>query len=189
MPVMPAGVSSSGMAVWFKSCGAERPRLCFGMNRKMCGRTYSRFCRPPSVVVARSKVVGVFLSSEKTWGTPRTGEWTHLSGIPSKPYVVTLKTADQAHCREAGRVQDARAWPRRLQAEVVQQPARPSWRGGVSLRKGARRGGMASDSANQHRGQKGPRPKQHSSGLPSPRRRQASLTFARPSSRRCWTTL
>jgi len=26
---LPAGVSSSGMAVWFKSCGAERPRLCF----------------------------------------------------------------------------------------------------------------------------------------------------------------
>lgn len=35
-------------------------------------------------VISASKVTGVFLSSEETWGTPVTGEWTHLSGSPPK---------------------------------------------------------------------------------------------------------
>lgn len=47
----------------------------------------------------RAKVTGIFLSSEKMWGTPRTGDWTHIHGcpMPSMTYTASpLKTADQA---------------------------------------------------------------------------------------------
>lgn len=43
-----------------------------------------------------SKVNGVFLSSAKVWGTPQTGGWTHLSGVPATVYHERTKTAFQA---------------------------------------------------------------------------------------------
>jgi hypothetical protein len=37
--------------------------------------------------VRRAKVTGVFLSPDKTWGTPKTGAWRHLAVHPSKTLV------------------------------------------------------------------------------------------------------
>ncbi len=47
-------------------------------------------------LVEKAKVTGVFLSSEEVWGTPKTGEWTHLSGANPNAYKNVLKTAEQA---------------------------------------------------------------------------------------------
>lgn len=50
-------------------------------------------------LVSSSKVTGVFLSSEKTLGTPVTGEWQHMAVSPDKARVfhaTALKTASQA---------------------------------------------------------------------------------------------
>ncbi len=44
--------------------------------------------------VLHSKITGVFVSSDKVWGTPKTGDWTHLSGVPSNVHK-GLKTASQ----------------------------------------------------------------------------------------------
>ena len=52
--------------------------------------------------VEKAKVTGVFLSSEKVWGTPKTPDpkrneiWRHMSVLPPLPYRNTLKTAEQA---------------------------------------------------------------------------------------------
>lgn len=51
-------------------------------------------------LVKRSKVIGVFLSSDKTLGTPRTGEWTHLAVANPKPYQARLLTAEQARAEK-----------------------------------------------------------------------------------------
>lgn len=47
-------------------------------------------------VVLKAKVNGVFLSSDKIWGTPQVGGWNHLSGISAQIYKNQVKTADQA---------------------------------------------------------------------------------------------
>lgn len=49
--------------------------------------------------VARADVVGVFLNSSKLWGTPVTGEWTHLHIKPAEHWLyrrTRLKNARQA---------------------------------------------------------------------------------------------
>lgn len=47
--------------------------------------------------IGGAKVTGVFLDSSAVWGTPQTGEWSHLSGRPVKPYKDSpLKNAGQA---------------------------------------------------------------------------------------------
>ena len=52
--------------------------------------------------VARAKVTGVFLCDALTWGDPLTEDrkrniyWTHLGGVPSKPFAHSLMTAGQA---------------------------------------------------------------------------------------------
>jgi hypothetical protein len=46
--------------------------------------------------VNKAKVTGVFLSSDKVWGTPVTGEWTHLSGTNPAPFKHGLLSASQA---------------------------------------------------------------------------------------------
>lgn len=35
-------------------------------------------------IVARAKVTGVFMSSDRSWGTPKTGRWHHLAVLPPK---------------------------------------------------------------------------------------------------------
>lgn len=50
-------------------------------------------------IVARAKVVGVFLASETTWGRPVTGAWHHIAVEPPRSLVYRaspLKTAYQA---------------------------------------------------------------------------------------------
>ena len=49
-----------------------------------------------SIVVGKAKVTGVFLSSDPVWGTPRTGEWSHLSGRSARVFKVRASTAGQA---------------------------------------------------------------------------------------------
>lgn len=47
--------------------------------------------------VMESRINGVFLDASLSWGTPQTGDWTHLSGVPASPFVAgPLKTAGQA---------------------------------------------------------------------------------------------
>ncbi|MCC5364878.1 hypothetical protein LMQ07_14705, partial [Staphylococcus aureus] len=50
-----------------------------------------------SQAVRRAKVTGVFLSSDKTWGTPQTGTWHHLAVRPPTGMLVrrSLQTAGQ----------------------------------------------------------------------------------------------
>jgi hypothetical protein len=47
--------------------------------------------------VERSRVNGVFISADPTWGTPITGEWTHMAVHPPKTMIYTgrVKTAGQ----------------------------------------------------------------------------------------------
>jgi hypothetical protein len=47
--------------------------------------------------VRRAKVTGVFISSDKTWGTPQTGTWRHLAVRPPAGMLVrrALRTAGQ----------------------------------------------------------------------------------------------
>lgn len=50
-------------------------------------------------LVRRSKVTGVFLSADKTWGNPVTGEWKHFAlTAPNWAYIANtkIKTASQA---------------------------------------------------------------------------------------------
>ena len=47
-------------------------------------------------VAYNAKVNGVFLSSDKTWGSPAAGGWNHLSGTNPAPFVVRGRTAEQA---------------------------------------------------------------------------------------------
>jgi hypothetical protein len=45
--------------------------------------------------VLNAKITGVFFTKEETWGTPQTGDWTHLSGSPPRQILHTspLKSA------------------------------------------------------------------------------------------------
>jgi len=58
------------------------------------------FFRAPIVAVleimSRAKVTGVFLSPATTWGTPKTGEWSHLSALKAPGFQHSLLSADQA---------------------------------------------------------------------------------------------
>ena len=46
-------------------------------------------------LVQMAKVTGVFISSDRTIGNPRTGNWTHLSAVNPHPYTDRLHTAGQ----------------------------------------------------------------------------------------------
>lgn len=46
--------------------------------------------------VASARIVGPFLSKEKTWGQPVTGEWTHFAVASPKVFHSALETARQA---------------------------------------------------------------------------------------------
>lgn len=47
-------------------------------------------------LVKKAKVTGVFLSSDKMLGSPRTGEWTHLATANPKPLASRVQSASQA---------------------------------------------------------------------------------------------
>ena len=50
-------------------------------------------------LVRRARITGVFVSDDKTWGTPITGDWSHMSVIPPASMVyrpTPLKTAFQS---------------------------------------------------------------------------------------------
>ena len=59
---------------------------------------HNSFSDMGELVDHRSKVVGVFYSSDLTWGIPQTGkaEWSHLSGVFPKRYTNPLLSAEQA---------------------------------------------------------------------------------------------
>lgn len=46
--------------------------------------------------IRRAKVTGIFLSSEKAWGHPVTGVWTHLHIVPQRVFSHAIQTAFQA---------------------------------------------------------------------------------------------
>jgi hypothetical protein len=61
---------------------------------------YSTALQNLSAVVAKAKIVGVFLSTDLVWGQPKTGKWTHLAVVPP-PHLLfrirdTINTAEQA---------------------------------------------------------------------------------------------
>lgn len=51
--------------------------------------------------VVRSRVNGVFVSDAKIWGTPRTGDWTHLAGAPAQRYTGVALTPFQKAAEHA----------------------------------------------------------------------------------------
>lgn len=51
-------------------------------------------------LVRRAKVTGVFINDQKTWGNPKTGDWSHLSGSPGKVYESKTKTASQVEAEK-----------------------------------------------------------------------------------------
>lgn len=63
--------------------------------------------------IAKASVTGVFLTSEKTWGVPETGEWTHLSIKPAKTHIFKALTAN-AHQAAAAKLEDFRTLRRAL---------------------------------------------------------------------------
>ena len=68
----------------------------------------------------RAKVTGVFLSSDRTWGTPKTGQWVHLAVTPPKAMVHKdrVLTAFQA---SAAKTQDHQTVSRALSEITVDQ--------------------------------------------------------------------
>lgn len=75
--------------------------------------------------VSRAKVTGVFLSSDKAWGTPKTGEWRHMAVIPEAGRIFRhgVKNAGQIMAEkleEYGMLQRGLA---ELPAEAVAQAA------------------------------------------------------------------
>ena len=59
---------------------------------------YAKAFRVLARAVEKSKVTGVFLSGEKDWGQPKTGEWYHMAVTPPKGmvYFNPVKNAFQA---------------------------------------------------------------------------------------------
>lgn len=51
--------------------------------------------------VKQGKVTGVFLSSDKVWGTPTTGPWTHFAVTPVKAFKHSVLSAFQAMAEKA----------------------------------------------------------------------------------------
>jgi len=51
-------------------------------------------------IVDRAKVTGVFLSSEKVWGTPQTGVWSHLHGSHGRLSAISRHPTVSAHIRD-----------------------------------------------------------------------------------------
>lgn len=73
--ISPEGVTKSAM--WDLE---DTPDLYKGSIRGMLTR------------IARAKVTGVFLSSERTWGLPETGIWKHFALVPPPALVYTETT-------------------------------------------------------------------------------------------------
>jgi hypothetical protein len=62
------------------------------------GSMYRKVASKLKALVEKRKLTGVFVSSEKRWGTPRTGVWTHIAAAPvpkNHVFVDKIKTAEQ----------------------------------------------------------------------------------------------
>lgn len=68
-----------------------------------CPSFYETSFRAIYAVVKRAKVTGVFLSSEKIWGTPVTGPWTHFSAVPPVARVFKERALTAGQARAAKR--------------------------------------------------------------------------------------
>lgn len=64
---------------------------------------YTRPIQLMNEIVCHAKVTGVFVSSEKVYGNPITGQWTHFSATPepSEVYASATKTASQLSAEKA----------------------------------------------------------------------------------------
>jgi hypothetical protein len=80
--------------------------------------------------IRRAKVTGVFLSEDRTWGTPRTVEWSHMavSPLPGMVYKSRLETAGQ-------KMAEKREEYRMLQ-HAIQEYTLPTIQQAVALLKG-----------------------------------------------------
>ncbi len=56
---------------------------------------FEKACDAMRRLVKHAKITGVFLSPDKTWGVPKTGLWSHLSGVRRLPFEHKVLTADQ----------------------------------------------------------------------------------------------
>jgi len=64
---------------------------------------YSFFRAPITAVLkvmSKAKVTGVFLSPATTWGTPKTGEWSHLSNLKAPGFCHSLLSAEQVMAKK-----------------------------------------------------------------------------------------
>ncbi|MDI1475067.1 hypothetical protein [Polyangium sp. y55x31] len=74
-------VNRYGGLVIVGSDGKARPAL---WDPETAPEPYKSAIRALAKVVAEAPIDGVFLSDEKVWGTPRTGDWEHIAVTPSK---------------------------------------------------------------------------------------------------------
>lgn len=58
-------------------------------------KVYSTTDGAMAQAVRKARVTGVFLSSEREWGVPATGAWTHFSVVPNTIFQHPVLTADQ----------------------------------------------------------------------------------------------
>lgn len=65
-------------------------------NAETVPAVYRTSVKTMAKAVAKARVTGVFLSSDKTWGNPTTGAWTHLAVKSPSVYPRRLLTAGQA---------------------------------------------------------------------------------------------
>ncbi|MDI1448998.1 hypothetical protein [Polyangium sp. 6x1] len=74
-------VNRYGGLVVVDSDGKARPAL---WDPETAPEPYTSAIRALAKAVAEAPIDGVFLSDEKVWGAPRTGDWEHIAVTPSK---------------------------------------------------------------------------------------------------------
>lgn len=87
---------------------------------------YASAARALVDTISRAPVVGVFMSSERAWGKPRTGVWPHLSVKPTNALVFSNKgtrNAEQAAAEKREDVNTLRAALNDYSLELVKRAA------------------------------------------------------------------
>jgi len=114
-------VNRYGGLVIVDSAGKTIPAL---WDPETAPEPYTSAIRALAREVAAAPIAGVFLSNEKVWGSPRTGDWEHIAVTPTKALVhkpSAIKTTAQVM---AEKVQDHETLARALEAfsiDVVKQ--------------------------------------------------------------------
>lgn len=85
-----------GLVTINSETGITEPLLWGSWNETEVPRFFADSVFALSGMVSRAKVTGVFLASEKVWGTPQTGDWSHLSADNPAPFSSSILNDSQA---------------------------------------------------------------------------------------------